>query len=487
MRNNDFAGRDEIRARLQQALQNDDAAAFAGAFDEMMQSVAESVRADYEELRGETDSRILAARGVRQLTSEERSYYAAVSEAMKARDPKQALANVSAVLPSTTVDAVFDELQTRHPLLSRIDFTPSRGAVKLIMNANGMNLAAWGQLCATITQELSGGFRVVDSTLFKLSAFLPVCKEMLELGPEWLDRYVRETLYEAISNGLEAGIVDGTGANQPIGMTRQVGAGVTVTDGVYPRKAQISVSNFDPATVGNLIGQLAIDADGKPRVVGDVILLVNPQDYYTKVMPATTVMAPDGTYRSDVMPYPMTIIQTAALTPGNAVLGIANRYFAAAGTSPEGRIEYSDEYRFLEDERVYLIKVLAFGTPKDNNAFLYLDISGLQPKEHKVVQVDGRTPSNVATLGALKIGTLALTPTFAAGTITYTAATTNTSDLIFAQPTDASAAMLIKLGTTVKANGDALTWAAGENVVTVKVTAENGTTTKTYTVTVTKS
>ena len=36
-------------------------------------------------------------------------------------------------------------------------------------------------------------------------------------------------------------------------------------------------------------------------------------------------------------------------------------------------------------------------------------------------------------------------------------------------------------------NGRAVTWEAGANSLTVKVTAENGTTTKSYVVTVTKS
>ena len=110
-----------------------------------------------------------------------------------------------------------------------------------------------------------------------------------------------------------------------------------------------------------------------------MILLVNPKDYYTKIMPATTLMAPDGTYRNDVMPYPMSILQVAAIPEGAAIMGVSSRYFAAAGTEKTGRIEYSDHYKFLEDERVYIVKAYATGMPKDNNSFLYLDISNLQP------------------------------------------------------------------------------------------------------------
>ena len=52
-------------------------------------------------------------------------------------------------------------------------------------------------------------FDRLDLEQTKLSAFLPVCKAMLDLGPEWLDRYVRTILAEAIANGLEEGIISG--------------------------------------------------------------------------------------------------------------------------------------------------------------------------------------------------------------------------------------------------------------------------------------
>ena len=54
------------------------------------------------------------------------------------------------------------------------------------------------------------------------------------------------------------------------------------------------------------------------------------------------------------------------------------------GAGKSGKIEYSDEYQFLDDNRVYLIKMYAMGKPKDNNAFKYLDISKLKPISLKV-------------------------------------------------------------------------------------------------------
>lgn len=491
MTNNDIRSREALRQALQQAAASNDTQAFQSVLDEMMQRIGLDIREEndqrFQTLQQELDSRVLAQRGVHQLTAEERSYYQKLGQAMRASDPRQAVTGLDVALPKTVIDSVFDELQTAHPLLSRINFRPTGGAVEIVVNTNGYEEAVWGDLCDEIVKEATAGLKKIPTALLKISAFLSVCKSMLELGPEYLDSFVRQTLYEALSNGLEAGIVTGDGNKKPIGTTRQVGDNVVVTGGVYPEKTAVTVNDLSPATVGNLLSIMAADPNGKPRRVRDVILLVNPQDYLQKVMPATTLMAPDGTYRNDVLPYPMDVIQTAALPRGKAVMGIAYRYLAMAGTSPEGRIEYSDHYHFLEDERVYFIKAHANGMPLDNNAFLVLDISGLQPATYKVTQVTAPTASDDAMLSALSIGSLSLSPAFDKETEAYTAATTNATNTITAVPSDAGAAIKVTVNGTEIDNGTAATWQTGSNTVKVEVTAADGTTTKTYTVTVTKS
>ena len=179
---------------------------------------------------------------------------------------------------------------------------------------------------------------------------------------------------------------------------------------------------------------------------------------------------------------------------GEAVIGIGYKYFAALGTARDGRIEYSDHYHFLEDERVYLIKGYANGFPMDNNAFFVLDITGIQPAVWKVEQVTAPAASTNADLADLRIGGLALSPAFSAATTSgYTAATTNATNTVTAIPADAGATIEITNegpsddDPTPVINGRAVTWAAGANTLTVKVTAADGTTTKSYGVTVTKS
>lgn len=497
MHNNDT----NAATRIQQATQALSAAAESGnrqalanglsnlvsaTVEQHAERIAERLAQEQAEARASADSRVLQSRGVRQLTTAERDFYQRLADASRAKDPHQALTNANLILPETVIDQVFEDLRTEHPLLSRINFIPSGAAVKMILNANGYQTAAWGELCDEIVKELTSGFQVVNTTLFKLSAFLPVCKQALDLGPEWLDRYVREVLYEAFANGLELGILSGTGNDQPIGMDRNVGPDASVVGGVYPQKEAITVSSMDIQTVGNLVGLVSVGPNGSGRAVRDLILVVNPADYYTKVMPATTIMAPDGTYRS-TMPYPVEIIQSPAVPIGEAIFGLAYRYAAFAGSRREGNIDYSDHYRFLEDERVYLIKGFANGFPMDNAAFLRLDISGLTPRIFQVDVVNSPAPSDDATLSTLSLGAAALSPAFDPETTAYTATTTSATNTISAVPSDAGAVITIVANDKVIANGSAITWATGTNTVVVAVTAEDGIATERYTITVTKS
>lgn len=476
-----------LRQKLQEAMNANDQEAFTQAFEGILQYYADKNLEDFQALREETDSRVLAQRGVRQLTTREKDYYQKLGEAMKAADPRQAVNNLDVVMPETVFDSIFENIETDHSLLSVINFMNTRGAIRMMMNTHGYQKAVWGKLCAPIIQELTSGFKEVETGLFKLSAFIPVCKAMLDLGPEWLDRYVRMILAEALLNGWEGSIVAGTGKEEPIGMNRQVGENVTVTGGVYPEKAPITVTDFSPATMGNLISMLAAGPNGIARRVDGLILVVNPQDYYQLIMPATTVQAPDGTYRNDIFPVPLRVVQSPALTRGRAILGIGRLYWAFAGMSRDGRIEYSDEYHFLEDERVYLIKTYGNGMPADDNAFLVLDVSGLKAARYKMTLVEESAPSTDAALSDLRVGSLSLSPAFSGTVTSYTASTSNATNTINAMPSNAAAAIKVVVNGTEIDNGTAASWQDGSNTVEVTVTAEDGKTSQSYTVTVTKS
>lgn len=375
-----------VLQKMQEAVKNNDTEAFAAAFSEFAEAIQEAVLKDARSLIEANDAAILAQRGVRQLTSEETAYYNKVIEAMRSKDPKQAITLIDDVMPKTVIDEIFTNLTENHPLLDAITFQNTGAIVQWIMSTSS-GVAGWGELSDTIVDELSGAFSVIELDKKKLTAFIPVSNAMLDLGPAWLDRYVRTLLAEAIAVGLETAIVDGDGKNKPLGMTRQLSGAV---DGVYPRKNATAITALDPETYGNILNTLSQAPNNKRRAINSVLLIVNPADYFTKVFPATTPRTTDGGFKNDVFPFPTTVIQSTAVPAGYAVMGLGDRYFMGlgTGTGKGGRIEYSDEYKFLEDQRVYRVKFYGNGRPMDENAFVYLDITGLKPYVQKVEVVN---------------------------------------------------------------------------------------------------
>lgn len=376
----------EIANKLNQAMKDNDEKAFAAAFEEYTNILQEAVLAEAKGLVEATDNQILAGRGVRVLTSQEKLYYENVIEAMKSQNPQQALNGFDNVLPKTIIDAVFEDIAENHPLLNAIQFKNADALVEYLYSSmDGRFKAIWGQLTDEITKQISAQFHKINFGQNKLTAFIPVAKSMLDLGPEWLDRYVRTILFEAIANGLEDGIINGKGTAEgdqqnpiyePIGMIKDLN-NYNINTG-YADKQTVAVEDFSPESYGGLISQLSVGPNNLNRTVNEVVLVVNPVDYFTKVFPATTYQTAQGGFVNDIFPFPTKVVQSAYVTQGKAILGIANRYFAALGTGKDGRIEYSDEYKFLEDQRYYLIKLYGTGRPIDNNSFLYLDISNLK-------------------------------------------------------------------------------------------------------------
>lgn len=375
----------ELAQKFNDALESGDTEQVAQAFADMAEKIQEEVleRAKNTAAVEQMDAAALAARGLRQLTSEEKKYYEAVITAMKSGDPKQALTNLDVTMPKTIIEDVFDSLKAEHRLLSVIDFHDTTYMTEWILNKNGKQKARWGEITAAFEEELSGEFEKINMIMYSLTAFMPVAKSMLDLGPTWLDSYVRQVLQDALYVGLEEGIVCGTGVQMPIGMMKDINA--EHADGAaYPDKTPIKVTAFTPEVYGELISKMATSRNGRPRAVGEVIMTVNPVDYFKRIFPATTIQRPDGTYANNVLPYPTEVIQSEEVPSGKAVMGIAKQYFMGIGTGKDGVIEHDDSYKFLQRERIYAGHLYGNGKPKDNNSFLVLDISELKPAAYTV-------------------------------------------------------------------------------------------------------
>lgn len=388
---NDY--RQEMVAAIKSGNEEEQVKAFAS----MTSAIAEKVKADFMELQDTNDAAVLAQRGYRQLTTKEKKFYEKFIKAAKSVNPKQEFTaiigsdNEEDLMPTTIIQDVYKDLQEEYPLLKAIRFQNVGYITKWILNDHATQLAVWGQITDEITKEINSAFRVIDIDQNKLSAYAMIEIGMLDLGPTFLDGYIRACLKEALLGAMEVAIVAGTGVHQPVGLIRDIHEGVSYssTDG-YPAKTAQAVTDFSPATYGELVAQMAKTEKGKKRRFSKVGMIVNQTDYLTKVMPATTVLNANGSYVNNLFPFPTTVYISNAVDEGKAVLFLEHEYFMGVGGAKNGVIEYSDEYKWLEDMRVFKVKQYGTGRATDNTCALYLDISKLEPayitvKNHEVV------------------------------------------------------------------------------------------------------
>lgn len=305
------------------------------------------------------DAGVLASRGFRALTAEEAKYYNAVQDAHSFEGLQ---------LPATVFDRVFEDLRKDHPLLSKIRFQNVTGVTEWVIRVGDVENAWWGKLCEDIRKKLDVGFDIISTTLHKVSAYVPVCKAMLDLGPAWLDRFVREILAESVAGAIEEAIVAGDGVDKPVGMIYQL---ANVVDGAHTMKTPVALTNLSPATIGT---QILAPLSSGTKAGGEVLLLVNPNTYYAKLYSMFVTQDEYGQYRQQNLPFNGTIIESAYVPEDRLVVGYAKNYFMGVGSSL--KIEYSDEFRFLDDQRVYITKQYANGRPRQDEDFLFFDISG---------------------------------------------------------------------------------------------------------------
>jgi uncharacterized repeat protein (TIGR02543 family) len=101
-----------------------------------------------------------------------------------------------------------------------------------------------------------------------------------------------------------------------------------------------------------------------------------------------------------------------------------------------------------------------------------------------------RAASNVSTLSALALSSGTLSPTFVSGTTSYSSSVANAVTSITVTPTRTQANATITVNGTAVTSGlasGAISLNVGLNTITVVVTAQDGTTTSTYTVNVTRA
>ncbi len=316
------------------------------------------------------DAQILSARGQNVLTSVERKFF---NEAIEFGGFDE-----NSILPITTQDRIFEDLVEAHPLLDAIGLR-DLGAVTRYINSDPTKAYAWGALFGEIKGQISAAFTEEQISQLKLTAFAVIPKDMLELGPEYVERYVRTLLVESYSVGLEYGLVNGQGPskNEPIGLMKNVSENGAVTT-----KASSGTLTFKPSERGEIVAgelhdvvkSLSKDEKGKSRkVLNRIIMVVNPIDLIS-VQARNTIQTANGQWVTS-LPYNIRLVESEEVPEKKALFFVSGEYIAAVAGGY--KLNKYDQTLAIEDAMLYTIKQFANGRPKDNKtAEVYdLDIS----------------------------------------------------------------------------------------------------------------
>ncbi|WP_180529984.1 phage major capsid protein [Staphylococcus haemolyticus] len=336
------------------------------AFGEMFDALSNDLR---DEISAEVNNRvvdngILAKRSQSPLTSEERKFFNEINTEVGYKEEK--------LLPETVIERVFDDLSTEHPLLSKINIQ-NAGLVTRIIKANATGQAVWGKIFGEIKGQLDAAFSEEEFKQSKLTCFVVIPDDLKMFGPNWVERFVRTQIEEAISVALEAGFLTGEGAtkNQPVGLMKDIQSNGGVVDKTSSGTLTFADADTTVNELKDVLKGLSVKEDGKPvKIDGKVVLVVNPQDSWD-IQARYTYLTANGGFVT-VLPYNVSIV-TSEFVPANKLVAfVSDRYDAVRGGGLT--VKKFDQTLALEDCILYTAKTFAYAQPADNNASRVYDL-----------------------------------------------------------------------------------------------------------------
>ncbi|UBH14856.1 phage major capsid protein [Macrococcus armenti] len=355
-------------------------------YNEYMKAYTEDLSASIlaearqEVANAKLDGEIALNRGLNVLTAKERKFFTNLVEDEANYDSFKE----EKILPETTVLRIFEDIKRNRPLLSKINFQVAGLRTRIIVGKPS-GAAVWGEIFGKIQGQILANFTEYSFSQNKLTAFAIVPKDLLEFGPEWVERYVREQLAEAMAIKIEEGVVlgKGSGANQPYGLNQQLtkdenGAITGTADKTPVGELTFADEKTTVTELANLATKLSFDENNKPlNVLGNIAIAVHPALQFF-VQAQYTILTPNGQWVT-ALPYQIEVVPSEFVPYGQSIAFVGNRYYAVQTGAVS--IKSYDQTLALEDCDVFIAKQFAHGLPEDNNvAHVYtLNIAGMPP------------------------------------------------------------------------------------------------------------
>lgn len=332
------------------------------AYASMIDGLAEGVMDEARKAAREESEAVAGAKDSH-LNAEQRKFFNEINTEVGFED--------EVLLPETTINQIFEDLVSEHPLLNAVGIFNAGPRVKFL-RAETSGVIVWGKIFGEIKGQLDAAFSDDTAIQDKATAFVVVPKDLKDLSVDWIERFVRLQITEAFAFGLELAFLTGDGKDKPVGLNRQVGKDVAVVDGVHPVKTAVGTLTIDKLAIGkeNLVEMSKIKKhhatkeDGKRlNTAGKLYLVVSPEDAVDLDIAFTSVA--NGVYVRNT-PYNIRIVESEAQDTGKALSFVKGRYDAAVGGGVT--IRKYDQTLAIEDMDLYTAKQFAFGKAKDDKA-----------------------------------------------------------------------------------------------------------------------
>ena len=417
-----------------------------------------------------------------------------ISEVRAHISEKRELTNVGLTIPEVFLGFLRQNVENYSKLYKHVTVRPVSGTGREVIMGS-VPEGVWTECCGALN-ELNMVFNDAEVDCYKVGGFFKVCNAVLEDSDIDLAAELLDAIGQAIGFALDKAILYGrnTSANSkmPLGIVSRLAQ--TSQPSTYPATARewvdLHTSNIKATnnTGVQLFQDLIVNAGAaKGKYArGSKVWVMNETTYTYLQAQALSINAAGAVVSglNGTMPVIGGDIEVLDFIPDNVIIG---GYFELYLLAERGGAKFaqSEHAFFIQDQTAFKGTARYDGQPVIAEAFVALGVKNTTPDASMTFVAD---KANVVDLEELTGVTLS--PSFDAGTTVYTAATTNTKDAITAIAEDANAKVTLyyTTGTTTKqiVNGANITWAAGADNV-VKVVVENGNSTKTYQITVTKS
>lgn len=258
---------------------------------------------------------------------------------------------------------------------------PSTAKTKIIRSRR-KGKAVFGPLHKDIEGQLDAEFDAVEFTQLALTAFFFISNDTLELGPRWVDRFVRLCLTEAIAEAWEEALVTGDGDEKPIGLLRNPDATG------FPEKTSSGTLTFKdaPTMVTELagvmkslseythkIGKNDTGVKKQRKVANKIYLIVNPKNYYDIVARVTTQNA-NGVFVTNLPFVAQERIIESVHVPENKLIAFVEGEYDATNSRAEKLYVYKETFA-MRRATLYAVDMVGNGRPTNNDAAKVYDIA----------------------------------------------------------------------------------------------------------------